>query len=127
MLRVRADRPLADTCRNLDWAAILSVFLSAGIFATTIHAQDFKDVYGDKMVGRMTIPIVMPRIARYTVIIPMSLWSLSLVYIWGVDWATATVFLGICLLVGIRFLRLTGVHDDQVSFYWYNVSSDVSM
>ncbi|KAJ7671829.1 hypothetical protein B0H17DRAFT_1244713 [Mycena rosella] len=67
--------------RRLDEVAISSVAISAGIFATTIHAQDFKDVDGDSAIGRRTIPIVFPSIARYTVIVPLTLWSIGLAFV----------------------------------------------
>ncbi len=50
----------------LDNTARLSVLCSAGIFFTTIQSQDFKDVEGDSLIGRQTIPIVHPKLAAPT-------------------------------------------------------------
>ena len=36
----------------------MAVIASAGIFLTTIQAQDFKDTEGDRLIGRKTLPIV---------------------------------------------------------------------
>ncbi|OBZ77606.1 Digeranylgeranylglyceryl phosphate synthase [Grifola frondosa] len=85
----------------LDLTAILSVCISAGIFATTIQAQDFKDVHGDRAIGRHTLPIVFPAIARHTIL---------------VDWVTAFVFVTLALFVSYRFLTFKTVPEDQVSF-----------
>ncbi|KAI0313069.1 UbiA prenyltransferase family [Amylostereum chailletii] len=105
----------------LDSTGILAVCISAGIFATTIHAQDFKDTDGDRAIGRRTVPIVYPKFARWTVIVPLFLWSASLSLVWKLDSATAAAFIGLALFVGGRFLSLGSVAEHQVSFYWYNV------
>ncbi|KAI0317448.1 UbiA prenyltransferase family [Amylostereum chailletii] len=106
---------------HLDDAGVLAVWLSAGIFASTIHTQDFKDIEGDRLVGRRTLPIVSPNHARKTVLAGLWSWSLLLVAAWNVYAITATVFLSLATLVGGRFLLLKSVADDQVSFYIYNV------
>ena len=95
--------------------------LSAGINATTIQAQDFKDVHGDRAIGRRTLPIILPGVARYTILAGLTLWSIGLAWIWKLDWATASVFLSVAGIVASRFQLLTSVKEDQVSYYWYNV------
>ncbi|KAH9934290.1 UbiA prenyltransferase family-domain-containing protein [Fomitopsis serialis] len=107
--------------KDFDWIARSAVYASAGIFASTIHTQDFKDVLGDSSVGRRAIPIVFPRIARITPLIGLLFWTISLTVVWVVDWGTSAVLFTIALNVGYRFLRLRTMHEDQVSFYWYNV------
>ncbi|ETW81165.1 hypothetical protein HETIRDRAFT_319757 [Heterobasidion irregulare TC 32-1] len=107
---------------TLDTTAIIAICCSAGIFATTIHSQDFKDRDGDKAIGRHTIPIVAPAIARYTVVIPLLLWSAFLSNLWQLDVVASCGFLIVALFVGVRFLIFTTIAADQVSFYWYNVS-----
>ncbi|KAJ7615482.1 UbiA prenyltransferase family-domain-containing protein [Roridomyces roridus] len=109
------------TASRLDHIAVISVAISGGIFATTIHAQDFKDVDGDRAIGRRTIPIVLPSIARWTVIIPLTLWSLGLAFVWELDLIAALVFVSLAISVGTQYLRSTSVRGDQVGFYWYNV------
>ncbi|KAF9552396.1 hypothetical protein CPC08DRAFT_646965 [Agrocybe pediades] len=105
----------------LSNVGVLSICFSAGIFATTIQAQDFKDKEGDRTIGRKTIPIVFPDIGRYTVIVPMLAWSVGLSIVWGLDILTAVLFTCLALWVGGRFLALRSIHADQVTFYWYNV------
>ncbi|KAJ7152978.1 UbiA prenyltransferase family-domain-containing protein [Mycena filopes] len=106
---------------QLDGVGLLSIAISAGIFATTIHAQDFKDTEGDRAIGRRTIPIVLPAIARYTVIVPLTMWSAGLAVVWKLGLVEAIAFISLALSVGIRYLSSCTVYDDQVSFYWYNV------
>lgn len=106
----------------LDNTAILAIFLSASIFATTIHAQDFEDVPGDKVIGRRTLPIVHPSWARFTVIATLSAWSFGLWYIWDLDATVASTFCALAFFVGYRYIALTSIAQDQTSFKWYNVS-----
>ncbi|KAI0827783.1 UbiA prenyltransferase family [Trametes gibbosa] len=110
----------ADPTR-LDGIALCSVLASIGIFATTIHTQDFKDVDGDRSIGRRTIPIVFGEAARWTVIVPLCLWSLGLSVFWGLDAITGTVFTALAVFVGMLYLRAQSVHEYQVAFYWYNL------
>ncbi|KAJ7852369.1 UbiA prenyltransferase family [Mycena olivaceomarginata] len=97
---------------QLDGIAILSIAISAGIFATTIHAQDFKDTEGDRAIGRRTIPIVLPTIARYTVIVPLTIWSAGLALVWKLGPIEATAFISLALSVGGRYLSSSTVHAD---------------
>ncbi|KAJ7186133.1 UbiA prenyltransferase family, partial [Mycena filopes] len=106
---------------HLDEVGILSIAISAGIFATTIHAQDFKDTDGDRAIGRRTIPIVLPSIARYTVMVPLMMWSIGLAFVWRLSLLTSIIFVSLAFSVGARYIVSSTVHADQVAFYWYNV------
>ncbi|KAF9060126.1 hypothetical protein BDP27DRAFT_1394455 [Rhodocollybia butyracea] len=96
--------------RSLDNVGLWSIMLSFGIFATTIHT-----------IGRKTIPIVHPHIARWSVLIPLLIWSLCLSGIWSLKTPEEMCFILLSAHIGTRYLRLDPVEDDQVSFYWYNV------
>lgn len=102
--------------------ALLCVAISAAVFTTTVHAQDFKDVDGDRLVGRVTLPMVFPRLSRNTMIVGMLAWSLALANVWELDVLTASVFLALGATVGIRFLLFESVPEDQTSYLLYNVS-----
>ncbi|KAJ7076207.1 UbiA prenyltransferase family [Mycena belliarum] len=106
---------------HLDKAGYLSVLFSAGIFFTTIQAQDFKDTEGDLAIGRQTLPIVFPSFSRKTVLPGMMGWSFLLTYMWQVDVWTGSVFIGLAQITGLRFLVFNSRASDQVSFYVYNV------
>lgn len=116
------ERPGSD-CSHLDTIALLSICISAGIFATTIQTQDFKDTEGDRAIGRKTIPIVYPKFGRWTVLIPLLAWSVGLSALWRLDALTSTAFTLLAAFIGLRYLNFATVHADQVSFYWYNVSA----
>ena len=108
---------------SLDNVAILAICCSAGIFATTIHTQDFKDVIGDEAVGRQTLPITRPSFARFTVPVVLTMWSVGLGYTWNLGWNTSLLFLSLASATSIRFFFLRTIEQDKNSFYyWYNVS-----
>ncbi|KAI0311132.1 UbiA prenyltransferase family [Amylostereum chailletii] len=106
---------------SLDQVGTLAVCLSTGIIVTTYHVQDFKDEDGDRAIGRRTIPIMFPSIARWTIIMPLILWSFGIATVWNLDMATAAAFVALALYIGGRFVSFKTVKDDQVSFYWYNL------
>ncbi|KZT21919.1 hypothetical protein NEOLEDRAFT_1072671 [Neolentinus lepideus HHB14362 ss-1] len=110
----------SDTSK-LDIVAVWSILASTGIFATTIHTQDFKDVDGDRAIGRQTIPIVYGKHARWTVIGPLLLWSAGLSVFWGLDVAASAAFVLLAMFVGVQYIIGKTVKDYQLAFYWYNV------
>jgi len=108
-------------CEELDEIALSAVVASVGIFATTIHTQDFKDCEGDALVGRKTIPITMPSLARPSVFVGLMAWSIGLSIFWELNQLFSVLFCALGLFVSLRFMSLNSRHEDQVSFYWYNV------
>ncbi|GJE90571.1 UbiA prenyltransferase family [Phanerochaete sordida] len=109
-------------CDILDAAAWLAIFQSAAILATTIQVQDFKDVVGDAHVGRATFPLVSESLARWSVIITLSSWSLVLAHIWELDSASTLFFGGLGVWIGVRFLFYRSIEADKASYNLYNVS-----
>jgi len=106
---------------TIDKAGIIAVLTTIGILATTYHVQDFKDFEGDRAIGRKTFPIVMPGVARQQVLAAITLWSLAVSYLWGLDSILTTIVCGLGLYVGLRFMTMKNMIEDQHSFYWYNV------
>ncbi|KAI5120555.1 hypothetical protein M0805_000283 [Coniferiporia weirii] len=109
---------------RLDSIGATSILCSAGIFASTIQAQDFKDIVGDRLVGRKTLPIVAPTVSRPTLLLGLLAWSVGLSSIWCLSTVVALAFNMLALLVGIRFVVFDINRADQRSFYLYNVSSE---
>jgi len=106
---------------KLDNVGILAVLLSVVIYATTIQTSDFQDCEGDRLVGRKTMPLTMPTLARPFVFVAMTGWSIILSYLWQLAHLQAAIFSGMGLYVGLRFLTLKSVKEDKVSFNWYNL------
>ncbi|KLO12994.1 hypothetical protein SCHPADRAFT_874683 [Schizopora paradoxa] len=107
--------------RSLDSIARISILCSAGIFFTTIQSQDFKDVEGDALIGRKTIPIVHPKFAAPTLALALLIWSALLAYVWQMDVLTAIPACALSLWVGVCFVTSKRVEEYQRSFYIYNV------
>lgn len=56
---------------NYEWTALVSV-----VILTTMQVQDLKDQDGDRLRGRKTLPLVIGDVARWTVAVPLVLWSI---------------------------------------------------
>ncbi|KAG1786094.1 UbiA prenyltransferase family [Suillus plorans] len=106
---------------HMDAAACLSVAISTAVFATTIHTQDFKDEEGDRLTGRMTLPIMSPQLGRASILPLLAFWSIAVSFVWQLTWAYSILLLCFSVLVGVRFLLLRNRAADQTSFLLYNV------
>ena len=102
---------------------MLSICISTCATASTYHVQDFKDVEGDRLIGRQTLPLLRPEQARLSVLLVLLAWSVALTVIWELDLFSASTLICLGLTVGLRFFCYRTVSTDQMSFYWYNVSS----
>ncbi|KAF8551272.1 hypothetical protein OG21DRAFT_297790 [Imleria badia] len=100
--------------------AQLAVQLSTAVFASTLHAQDFKDVSGDRLTGRCTLPIIFPFGSRLSVALGIPLWSICLSRVWRLDLLTATAFVLYSGYTGVRFLLHRSVDDDKRSCKFYS-------
>lgn len=106
----------------LDHTANIGLILLFIILATTTHTQDFPDTEGDRLIGRKTIPIVLPDISRYTPFAIMVPWSFCLSSVWKVDLLVQIVLVGLAIVTGYRYFRWRKAEDDRLSFLLYNVS-----
>lgn len=96
--------------------------MSAGAYGTTYQATDFKDIEGDRILGRNTIPIAAPVLARPTLLVLMCVWSIFLSTVWELG-ALATLTLNaLGFVVGARFMLCRSVAEDKQSCLLYNVS-----
>ncbi|ETS85114.1 hypothetical protein PFICI_03139 [Pestalotiopsis fici W106-1] len=64
------------------WTGILMA-----TFATSSHLQDFRDMAGDKLAGRKTIPLMMGDLpARVSVVAGLALWTEVASRFWSLEW-----------------------------------------
>ncbi|KAK0215513.1 UbiA prenyltransferase family [Armillaria fumosa] len=96
-----------------------AIFRGALIVLTTIHAQDFQDVPGDRIQGRKTLPIVAPTASRISMIL-LLMWSMWLGAISQTAVAQGFLILA-AIVVGGRFMLFRTVHADHISYILYNV------
>jgi len=112
---------------TVDATSKLALALTAAIIATTTHTQDFRDVVGDKMIGRKTIPIILPIASRYTPIIALCAWSICLSRVWALNHIIQAVFSILALITGYRFFYLRTPSADRQSFFLYNIWLSIAL
>jgi 4-hydroxybenzoate polyprenyltransferase len=93
------------------------------IIGTTIHAQDFRDVEGDKLNGRTTLPILLPRGSRWLAGMGIVAWSIGLSQYSALHWAGKIVFVTLGAGVGTTFVWKGEKYDKGYSYDAYNVST----
>ncbi len=98
-----------------------AILRGALIVLTTIHAQDFQDVPGDRIQGRKTLPIVAPTASRISMIF-LLMWSMWLGVISQTIVAQIFLISG-AIVVGGRFMLFRTVPADRISYVLYNVRS----
>ncbi|KAF7300857.1 S-adenosyl-L-methionine-dependent methyltransferase [Mycena kentingensis (nom. inval.)] len=106
---------------GLDRAGWLAIFLSGSIFATTIYAQDFRDVVGDAEICRTTIPLRFGYSARPALLLGILAWSVLLSLVWELDLYTTAGLIALGAWAGGRFVLWTSVEEDRRSYFWYNI------
>ncbi|KAJ3785733.1 UbiA prenyltransferase family-domain-containing protein [Lentinula aff. detonsa] len=92
------------------------------VIFTTIHAQDFRDVEGDKIIGRQTLPIVYPEGSRLAILVSMWGWTSGLIATChGIHAWLSLIFGAVGLVIGFRFYCFRSARDDRMSYTLYNV------
>ncbi|KAF4621148.1 hypothetical protein D9613_000280 [Agrocybe pediades] len=91
--------------QELDGTAYTALTCSALLILTTITAQDFADVEGDKLSHRRTMPIIAPNGSRW---------------VWGLDMYSGCGFLALGTLVGLRYFCFRDPRSDRSSYVLYN-------
>ena len=92
------------------------------VIFTTIQAQDFKDVEGDILVNRQTLPILFPTASRVVTSLLVPLWSLVFAHCYPTAdpmVSSAAVVLG--AIIGTRFWFERTREGDKRSYLLYNV------
>ncbi|EEB89857.1 hypothetical protein MPER_12002, partial [Moniliophthora perniciosa FA553] len=113
---VGKQQPLSPTTTY----AILS---SLCIFSFTGHASDFKDRSGDALMGRRTIPLILPaRAARGLLALAMAGSTYGLILLWSPPMLVGAAFVVLCFVTSFEFMTKHSEKDDRKSFVWYEVS-----
>jgi 4-hydroxybenzoate polyprenyltransferase len=109
--------PLVFPEKLLQWFAIL-----AGVVFTTVQTQDMYDQAGDSLRNRRTVPLVVgDGCARWTIAIPMCVWSGVVLWFWGAQWQAWVVLGTWGLAIAWRSLTLRAVQDDKMTFKLWNL------
>lgn len=90
------------------------------VILTTIHAQDFRDMDGDRLKGRTTLPLIMgSRTGRFTLAGSLLFWSIFCPYYLGLPLQAYCLTLGLGGSTGLRFILKTDTTSDKKSFHLY--------
>jgi 4-hydroxybenzoate polyprenyltransferase len=99
----------------------LSFVINALVILSTIHAQDFRDEVGDKLMGRRTIPIVWPEGSRIWILVMLAAWSVGLSWAFDLPPSFSVAFCALAAFIGLRFFRRRTADADKRSYRYYNV------
>ncbi|KAG2067696.1 hypothetical protein BDR04DRAFT_1211965 [Suillus decipiens] len=104
---------------SIDKVGARAVTFNFVMFATTLHAQDFKDEEGDRLAGRRTLVTLFPTFARMSMMISIPLWSLYLSRLWKMDLVCSVAFIAYGTIVGARFMvyRTASAHKKSCKLY----------
>jgi 4-hydroxybenzoate polyprenyltransferase len=98
--------------RAYTWLGIVG-----GIVFSTLQMQDMSDVEGDKARGRRTLPIVHgDRAARWSIAIPVTIWSFFCPWFWEVEKTAWVTSLAVGGLLVWRVLMLRSVPADKATW-----------
>ena len=113
--------PFALGQSTLTIRTMISFAINALIILSTIHAQDFRDEVGDKLMGRRTVPIAWPEGSRIGILVMLTAWSISLSWACGLAFPFSVPFCAWAVFIGLRFFRKRTAEEDQLSYRYYNV------
>ena len=98
-----------------------SFVINALIIFSTIHAQDFRDEIGDRLMGRRTVPIVWPKGSRIGIFAMLIAWSVGLSWACDLAYHFSVPLCVLAVFIGLRFLRERTANADKCSYRYYNV------
>ncbi|KAI5827271.1 hypothetical protein K523DRAFT_364686 [Schizophyllum commune Tattone D] len=108
--------------RPLSQKSYEALFLFALLLTTTIHAQDFRDRVGDLVIGRRTLPIILPSaVARWSLGLLILAWSVVLMRFWLPHAGVGVLLYALGVTTAVLFLRNDTQEADQRSCAWYNL------
>lgn len=121
------SRFILGPCLPLDPISVKAITLSGVIIFTTIQTQDFHDIEGDAIAGRITFPMYAPEISRIFTQLALVLWSIALCCIWKVSTPASIISIMLGCFTGLRYYWCRSGDMDRRSYILYNVSlSNVS-
>jgi hypothetical protein len=117
----RNDTPLVTGRSTITTPTATSLVINALIIFSTIHAQDFRDELGDRLMGRRTIPMVWPEGSRVWIFVIVTAWSVGLSWAYQLAPHFSVPFCALAVFVGLCFLRKRTADADRRSYRYYNV------
>lgn len=112
---------------TLDDIARRALLYNALVIFTTLHAQDFADVEGDRQMFRQTFPIYFPTASRIVVSLAVPIWSVYLTYSWHVSGVASFTIGCFGFWVALRFWMKRSCEADKKSYVYYNIWLFITM
>ncbi|KIY69048.1 hypothetical protein CYLTODRAFT_442935 [Cylindrobasidium torrendii FP15055 ss-10] len=112
---------VADGTSTLTLNQTCGIVGSVIIICTTIHAQDFCDVDGDKASGRSTFPIAYPETSRVTMLTLPFLWSLVICVFSTAHFGVLAALVASSIWISYRFYLIRNIPADRTSYLYYNI------
>ena len=112
--RVAAGYPTYDlsAIMKYQWSLIVGA-----IIFSTLQMQDMSDQEGDAYRNRGTLPLLWSdSIARWTIAVPVALWSIACPMFWQLNWEGYIGPLSFGSLLAGRVLLLKGVKEDRITW-----------
>lgn len=106
---------------GMDTVSTAAVCISGALIFTTIQAQDFADVEGDRLLGRVTFPIYAPEFSRACTLVALVGWSLALSWYWSIGCLCTASLVTLGTFIGFRYYTRRSAADDKSSYLFYNV------
>ncbi|GJJ12537.1 hypothetical protein Clacol_006780 [Clathrus columnatus] len=106
--------------RTLPISTIVALVTSSLIIFTTIQAADFRDEKGDRMEGKLTLPIAFPELSRVGTSLLLVFWSNLISTFWSIDVSLSPPLLCMAFIVACRFYRYRNPEADRKSYLLYN-------
>jgi hypothetical protein len=107
----------------MDFVSVTAVMINSILIFTAIQAQDFPDVEGDKVAGRVTFPIYAPQLSRLSMLFATIAWSVFLSWFWEVGPISTALFVSFGTNIGLRYYRWRSKEADKRSYLLFNVRS----
>ncbi|KAJ2923384.1 hypothetical protein H1R20_g13711, partial [Candolleomyces eurysporus] len=111
--------PLAEI---LDWKKYPELIVFSLVIATTVHAQDFQDVEGDREIGRNTVPMMFPFMSRLVLLFLVPMWTTLITVASRPPMWLGAIYYGLSLVVGIRSILYRNPKDDARTNFFYSMS-----
>ena len=113
---------VASSPAVLSDKAVAWFFIIAMIVSMTVQMQDIPDQEGDRVRGRMTVPLVIGEgAARWTVALGTLFWALVAPTFWEVKVGAYVVPVALGSLVARRALLKSTVAEDKLTFKLWNL------
>ncbi|KAK1229249.1 hypothetical protein PQX77_007703 [Marasmius sp. AFHP31] len=105
---------------TLSSSSLHAIMVSGLIFGLTGHMQDFRDRSGDALMGRRTIPLILPqRVARWSLLLIISCFTYGLIWLWSPPILVSFVFEFLSLTTVATLVATHSEEADRVNFHWY--------